>query len=391
MGLDYTDLFEPETSSDPTKTIVATYDYKATDGTLLYQAVRFQPKGFRQRRPNPAGPDKWVWNMAALKHKKVPYRLPDLVGHSTIYCVEGEKDVDALWAIGVPATCNIGGAGKWSLQETNWLKDLGVGLVIVIPDNDTAGQSHAELVASSVRSAGIAVKVVKLPDLPPHGDVSDWLSSGHTVAELQALVETPVPAAGGTPDLRLTAIGDFLAEPDEQVEYIVEGCIAASTVNGLTAKPKVGKSTAARHLAVEVARGGSWLGRKCRPGAVWYVAFEGRRADIRNHFRQLGATKADPIRIFIGRAPAAVVKKLAELAIRERPALIIIDTMQRFIRAKDASDYAELTLLLDDVIAIARDSDAAILLLHHANKSGRAGARSRSKRSRSRRLTPPQR
>ena len=32
--------------------IVATYDYTDADGKLLYQVVRLEPKGFRQRRPN---------------------------------------------------------------------------------------------------------------------------------------------------------------------------------------------------------------------------------------------------------------------------------------------------------------------------------------------------
>ena len=30
-----------------------------------------------------------------------------------IFVVEGEKDVDNLRALGIPATCNAGGAGKW--------------------------------------------------------------------------------------------------------------------------------------------------------------------------------------------------------------------------------------------------------------------------------------
>lgn len=48
--------------------------------------------------------------------RQVPYRLPELVAaplSSAIYIVEGEKDADRLAALGLVATCNAGGAGKW--------------------------------------------------------------------------------------------------------------------------------------------------------------------------------------------------------------------------------------------------------------------------------------
>ncbi len=60
------------------------------------------------------------------------------------------------------------------------------------------------------------------------------------------------------------------------------------------------------------------------------------------------------------------------LADRERPALIIIDTMQRFLRAQSTDDYAEMTTLLDAVIGIAQESGATMLLLHHSGKADRA-------------------
>ena len=35
--------------------ITATYDYRDENGNLLFQVVRFTPKGFRQRRPDRGG------------------------------------------------------------------------------------------------------------------------------------------------------------------------------------------------------------------------------------------------------------------------------------------------------------------------------------------------
>ena len=84
--------------------------------------------------------------------------------------------------------------------------------------------------------------------------------------------------------LELTALSDLLAEPDEAVDYLVEERIAYGSVNLLAGKPKAGKSTAARGLALEVARGGSWLGFSCLPRPVWYLALEDKRSEVRRHF-----------------------------------------------------------------------------------------------------------
>jgi Zinc-binding domain of primase-helicase len=88
--------------SKPTKKpfgeIVATYDYCDYDGAILFQVVRMEPKGFRQRKPVGSG---WSWSVKGVK--QVPYRFDHLVQVSdidrTVYIVEGEKDVDRLLSL----------------------------------------------------------------------------------------------------------------------------------------------------------------------------------------------------------------------------------------------------------------------------------------------------
>jgi len=72
---------------------------------------------------------------------------------------------------------------------------------------------------------------------------------------------------------------------------------------------------------------------------------------------------------------------LAQLRTRastDRPALIVIDPLQRFLRLRDISDYAEQSNKFDPVIVLAREVSAAIVFSHHAPKGdredvGRAG------------------
>lgn len=175
--------------------IVAEYDYRDADGTLGYQVVRFDPKGFRQRRPDGAGG--WIWNLNGVA--RVLYRLPSLTGAERVYIPEGEKDVDTLCALGLVATCNTGGAGKWRASDTAALVTAGVREVVVLTDNDEAGDAHALKVAASCLGAGLTVRIVRLPNLEAHGDVSDWLAAGGTRDVLEALVAATGPESRGAP------------------------------------------------------------------------------------------------------------------------------------------------------------------------------------------------
>ena len=182
-GLQMSDLFFDHNESHPH--IAATYDYTDENGALLFQVVRYSPKGFRQRRPD--GHGGWIWNLSGVK--RVLYRLPELVSagqDDNIFIVEGEKDVDRLRGLGLTATTNAGGAGKWKSSYNHYFRDRDV---ILLPDNDEPGRKHADEVKEALTGIARSVTVVELPGLPAKGDVSDWLTAGHSKDELRSLVE----------------------------------------------------------------------------------------------------------------------------------------------------------------------------------------------------------
>lgn len=154
--------------------IVAAYDYHNEHGRLVYQSCRMDPKDFRQRRPDPDHPGEWLWNMKGVE--KVPYRLPDLIASESniVFIVEGEKDVDNVRSLGLTASCNVGGAGKWLASYNQWFNRK---IVYILQDNDTAGEQHAHLVAKQLHDVALEAHVVLLPGLPEKGDVSDWIAS----------------------------------------------------------------------------------------------------------------------------------------------------------------------------------------------------------------------
>jgi hypothetical protein len=143
-----TDLYPPQ-KEERKLTLVATYDYRDADGTLLFQKQRFVDqwgkKTFRQRRPDPANPKKYIFSLDDTP--KVLYRLPEVLSaiknSEVVWLVEGEKDADSLVKRGFCATTPPNGAGKWLDIHTEALQG---GIVWIIADNDQVGREHAEMV-----------------------------------------------------------------------------------------------------------------------------------------------------------------------------------------------------------------------------------------------------
>ncbi len=182
------DLFPEASAPSPNgpRRIVETYDYCGTFGVLLFQVVRYEPKQFMQRRPD--GDGGWIWNVKGVE--KVLYKLQPLTrapDDAMIYIVEGEKDVDRLYAEGMIATCSSGGAGKWKHTDDTPLHGRPVAIV---SDNDPQGHDHTLDVASRLHGKAKSVRIVELPGLPDKGDVSDWLDLGHDVEDLDRLASS---------------------------------------------------------------------------------------------------------------------------------------------------------------------------------------------------------
>jgi len=166
--------------------IKAVYDYTDSQGNLVYQVVRYTPKGFKQRQPD--GKSGWIWNLDGVEI--VPYRLPNILSAQSrgevVYVAEGEKDVHALEKLGLSATTNPGGAGKWRAGFAKYFRDAHL---VILPDNDQPGREHAEEVATLLHGVAASIKIVELPGIAHKEDVSDWLAKGHSLEELKSLVE----------------------------------------------------------------------------------------------------------------------------------------------------------------------------------------------------------
>lgn len=246
----YTTTTHTPTDPKPRGKIDCTYAYTDEKGKEIYQVVRLKdPKGFYQRHMGPSGD--WINNIQGKR--RVLFRLQDVLAAKRarrVICVtEGEKDALNVAALGICATTNAMGAGNWRSEYTETLTGADV---VILPDNDTEGEKHAQVVMAALRGKTASLRLVKLPDRNGQHvkDVSDWITAGGTHEELEELIAlapqvesspeanpaNPAPGHGTriTIDDVLTACRAHLYLPDTGP---VETMLAAVAANKLPGDP----------------------------------------------------------------------------------------------------------------------------------------------------------
>jgi hypothetical protein len=357
--------------------IIATYPYHDKNGQLLFEIVRLEPKDFRQRRPD--GHGGWIWSTKGVR--QVPYRLPEVIeaianGHQIII-VEGEKDADNLWKLGIPATCNAGGVNKWRDELNQYFTDADA---VIIADNDPQatnkkgellfhpdgrprfpGQDHANDVAAKLTGTAKRVRVLDLgkewPECPPKGDISDWLAAGGTVKQFYQAIEDlpdwtppqappgPQPGPGPKPKL-IQSSADFVAAftpPD----YLIDGVLQRRFLYSLTGRTGSGKTSIMLLLSASVALGQHIGNLEVDQGRVLYCAGE-NADDVRMRWIAL----ATEMEFDIDRIDVHFVTERGNITkLRQRidqelaqigdVVLVVIDTAQAYFPGDDPNNNAQ--------------------------------------------------
>lgn len=241
----------------PKGKIVAEYDYTDENGVLLYQVVRYDPKDFRQHRPD--GNGGWIWNLGSTR--RIPYRLPELLQfpYATVFVCEGEKDADRVASLGHCATTVA--SGKWTDDCINPFAGRDI---IVLQDNDGAGEKKAHAAAQALQRIAKTIRVVLLPDLKPGGDVSDWLDAdpqrAGTLADVCFDVPEWTPASSAIPAETTPALQSARASSFEMksIQWLWPNRYALGKLGLLVGLPDEGKGQVFCDMAARVTKGWDW-------------------------------------------------------------------------------------------------------------------------------------
>ncbi len=363
------------------------FQYHDASGKLIYEVVRLDDlngKKIFQRAILQDGTKKN--SMKGIE--RVPYHLPEILeaqkADQPIFIVEGEKCVEALRALGLVATTNSGGAGKWGNCGQYFQKGISV---IIIPDNDEVGRRHGCEVAQDLQARGCNVKILELPNLQPKGDVADWLGVGHTKEELLKIVED---AAEWDPEQ--VEVEDeqepesrgfkFVWANDLEIKeprFLVKNLLEEDCLGLVIGDPSSGKSLFVLDVACCISTGAPFHGRQVKEGPVLYLAGEGH-SGLR---RRLAAWEKEnkislkDARLAISTKAAALTDRMAVeeviqaieeilIPIEEEPALLIVDTLARNFGIGDENSAQDMGVFIAELDRIRTTYGCSVLVVHHS-------------------------
>lgn len=289
---------------------------------------------------------------------------------AAVVLVEGETDTMRLWqelqTPGAPAWNIVGlpGIDTWRESFAQSLSAAEKVYVILDNDKDYMVQGRVDHAWKQIRAdLGRKAKRVKLPN--DVKDVCEFFAKGYTLEILQELAESQVFGSRFNPL-------DLTSEPPP-IQWLVEGVFCLGDVNLMLGEPGIGKSWLSQDLAVAIAQGRPWLGRKVIQGGVLYADEENSVDLVYDRLRKLGLRPEDAqyLRylsnegILLDRDP----EKLIDEALDFQPKLIVLDALTRF-HSGDEDKAGSMSQLYNNALKpLARETGATVLLLHHAGKT----------------------
>jgi putative DNA primase/helicase len=384
-------IWPPENSharEQPKRQIIKTYDYHGPVGGLVFQVVRYQPKDFRQRRPD--GNGGWLWDMKGAK--PILYRLPELL-HAPrdwpVIMVEGEKDADTAATLGLRpewrtamfqdcehllATCTPMGAGKASKCDLSPLRDR---RVVIIADDDEPGRKHAE---DLVRLLSPRAASVKRLTLPAH-DLTDYINAGNTREDLEKLIAAAEPI--GQPmrmGLRLARLADVQRE---EVRWRWLHRIPEAKLTLLEGDPGEGKSFLTLAFATAITLGiplPGDIGEFPPRDVLLFSAEDGKADTIRPRLEDMGA---DLTRVYVvdgcigedgeKRWPSLKddIGYIEAVLTSGRFGLVVLDPINAYLGDTDGNQDTKIRAILGPLADLGERYNAIVLPLRHITKSPR--------------------
>jgi putative DNA primase/helicase len=365
--------------------LASSWDYFDSTGKRVGVILRWNKPDGKVIRPLSLVDGRW--HIAAMKQPGPLYRLPEIAAFRQIYIVEGEKAADAAARIGLLATTSSGGGNAAS--KTDWSPLAGKEIVI-LPDNDSPGRKYAEEVCRELSrlSPPPSIKVVRLPGLPPGGDIFEFIASQDTTCatvirqRISAIVESqefrPATPLQSGPDLiRMDSI------ESRPVRWLWRGRLPFGSISLLVGVPGAGKSYLTVDLAARISTGTSFPdGSTQIPGSVIMISAEDHPKEVLRP--RLDAHAADPSKIHLLRGQKIIdagQQKSIDFSLRDVDVLkeaiqrvgdcrlLIIDPVGSFLGSRiDAHRDNEVRSVLAPVARLAEEHGVAVLIVMHRRK-----------------------
>lgn len=369
------------------------HTYLGAQGELLCYVRRFEAKDGERKRfvPLTYGTLKGRkgWHNRAPDASRPLYGLAKLAARpdAPVMVCEGEKSADAAQWLFPDLVCVAWPGGAEAVAKADWAPLAGRQTDKSIwPDNDAPGRKAAAEVAALVPGA----RLLRVDDLPAGADAADVQPDAPEAWLRDRL--SPAPGLDAPlPLLWFEDIAPVLHAKDFVQGVLVEG--GAAVVYG---ESSAGKTFWVTDLALHVATGKAWNGRRVDQGGVVYCVLEGgdgfrnrvsawRQAHVAPSPATQGATPFAAIPASLNLLdPDADTPRLIETVqaaakrMGQAVKLVVVDTLSRAMAGGNENAPDDMGTLVRSMDAIRAATGACVLFVHHSGKDAAKGARGHS-------------
>lgn len=327
--------------------------------------------------------DRKFWWEPATAAGQVPFLPPDFEPRERMILLEGETDTMAAWQA-LPESyrdkvsiVGLSGTGSWkkAVTEKGGIEELfgPAKRVFVVLDRDDPYENP--MGADSVQRAwqeirgdlGAKARRVVLPQ--GINDVAEFFQR-YDWAAFEALLKAAAAPKRHYPRLDLS-------QPVPPTDWLVEDFLVKSEATAFVGDGGVGKSFLTMALALAVSgKSPKYLGLPVlKHGPVLYADEENSRQLVLQRMRALGYDPEEHRDLeylwYAGVDLANEPELLLEEAIDIEPALIVLDSLSRVAMGVEENSNTDMTKLMrQGVVPLARETGAAVLVVHHTTKDG---------------------
>ena len=240
--------------------------------------------------------------------------------------------------------------------------------IVIVADHDKhgVGQKYAEQASAKY---GVRVVVPPIEGM----DANDYAQAGHDLASLLTPAKTDW----------LIAADDFSAQP-APISWLVKRWLQNNALIMVHGPSGGGKTFVVLDWCLRMASGAQeWCGHKVKAGNVVYLAGEGHhglrgRVAAWKHHHQAGHLamwlSKDGCDLNTPTGYLQVVEHLRSLP--ENPAVIVVDTLHRFL-AGDENSAQDAKTMLDACNSLMNEFGCSVILVHHTGVAEEAQHRAR--------------
>jgi hypothetical protein len=215
------------------------------------------------------------------------------------------------------------------------------------------------------------------------------LTLGTIVHKARAAGWNPALAVSSTSRFKLKTIAEVMLQPPPQ--WLIQKVVQEKSLTVIFGSSNAGKSFLVLDMALGIARGVDWFGRKVQPGIVVYLAIEGPQRNRLAAYMKHYQIAQPPANFLLVDVPVNLRNRTAEpvdaqqliQTIRAQlgeatVSAVIIDTLNQALQGGEENSSEDMGAFIANANEFRSALGCAVLVVHHAGKDRDRGARGHS-------------